>query len=341
MTNLIQSMGYGIGRVHTGLIKYLCDLHHDGTEEPVKSFLDALGVKVPDRPRAVREFRSVDLAIFDGDSSVPTILVETKVDDHEGGDSPSTYQTLRYEQMFPHCDAYLFMTLGTSEFFRPPQGQRFLSGWVGAERFHSALSSIQAPIEALRHWRDALATELEFRQAASTGDVALFQGFKRYSRAGTWSTYFLGSLGRKVDAAIEGRLDISPSAYTYGTHPDTILNFGWSRHPAYMEINNNGKLHLKVTLWDLPDGGAKMARINEQKERWSAALDDWKSAFKPTRSADQKSKTIAQFDIGLSRHSGGLLGFAGSEEETLWKLQSILKTFYGTKPEATDASKLP
>lgn len=125
MANLISSIGYSLGKAHTGMLAYLCGLHREGVREPLERFFGALGVPMPMSPRAKREWNSVDLAIFDGESAAPALLIEMKVDDHDhkttkriDGNKATGYQTEIYGRAFPNCKAYLYVTLGMGEYFR-------------------------------------------------------------------------------------------------------------------------------------------------------------------------------------------------------------------------------
>ncbi len=143
MANLIRSLGYSLGKVHSGLINYLCALHQEGNREPFESFLGVFGVQVPSNPLPRREWNSVDLAILDGDQGDPKILFEVKVDDHESGSSEDNYQTVRYDSRWPSCDAYLFVTLGMGEYYHPPRSRRF--SWIRIRQFQRALEAINSP----------------------------------------------------------------------------------------------------------------------------------------------------------------------------------------------------
>src|ERR1700722_13665012 len=125
MANLVRSLGYSLGKVHSGLIVYLCELYRDGIHEPLDSLFGAFHVQVPRNPVPRREWNRVDLAIFDGDERDPRILIEMKVDDHEGDASEDNCQTDKYARAWPSCDAYLFVTLGMGEYYRHPRCERF------------------------------------------------------------------------------------------------------------------------------------------------------------------------------------------------------------------------
>ncbi len=125
MANLIRSMGYSLGKVHVGMISYLCELYREGNREPFESFFASFNLLVPSNPVPRREWNSVDLAILeqtkDG-QEIPRILIEMKVDDHESGSNQENYQTVRYALRWPSCQAYLFITLGKGEYYHSPQG---------------------------------------------------------------------------------------------------------------------------------------------------------------------------------------------------------------------------
>ncbi len=76
---------YAIGRTHTGMLAYLCDLHNAGNTKPLRTLLDELGyadLKLPDVIGIQFEFKQADLGLFDGHHCF--LLLEMKVDDREG-----------------------------------------------------------------------------------------------------------------------------------------------------------------------------------------------------------------------------------------------------------------
>jgi len=123
MAKVISSIGYSLGKVHSGMLAYLCDLHREGITGPLESLFGALGVAIPRCPTPAREWKSIDLAIFSGDDVEPRILVEMKVDDRDhqttrwiGGQTRKDFQTVLYPEAFPNCDAYLYITLGMGDY---------------------------------------------------------------------------------------------------------------------------------------------------------------------------------------------------------------------------------
>lgn len=329
MANIIRSIGYSLGKVHSGLIGYLCHLYREGNREPLESFCGSLGVRITFNPRPCREWNKVDLAILDENTGDPRILVETKVDDHEGGTSDSTYQTVRYAKKWPTCDAYWFVTLGMGEYYHTPRSHRFT--WVRIREFLRALNAVKCPDNVVMQWKEEIQREVDLQEAVFRADRTHLNDY----RAGSWNIYFLGHLAMELlpDLRAES-IDVDPTCYTYGTKPDTILNFGWSRQPKYMEVNYNGRLNLKISL-----DGSKSAR----REAVDQAIRDCQEELRYDTSLISyhpngkigDSKTFASFDIGLV-NDGDILRYAYSAEETRRRLLNILRVFYGgqgTLPE--------
>jgi hypothetical protein len=150
MANLVRSLGYSLGKVHSGLLAHLCNLHREGIKDPFESLLGALGADVPTNPDPRREWNSVDLAILDKNTGEPRILFEVKVDDHEG-DSSEDYQTIRYARKWPSCDAYFFVTLGMGEYYCSPRSDRFK--WVRIREFLRALDAVRTKVEIVSQWK--------------------------------------------------------------------------------------------------------------------------------------------------------------------------------------------
>lgn len=331
MANIVRSIGYSLGKVHAGMLAYLCDLYREGHTEPLESFFGKLGVTVPPNPTPRREWNSVDLAIFSGDARQPSILVEVKVDDWEHGGKAKGYQTVRYAEAWPDCDEHLFMTFGNGEYFRRPRHQEFT--WMRLESLLAALNAIKHPDAAIQDWREEIAREVELREAVAQGLRERAQEF----RAGGWNVCFLGQLAQHLEGPMrEAGFDHDDlTCYTWGQRPDTILNFGWSRGIYYLEINYSGRLNLKVSLAKLaPEERSDL--LEEARQRCEGAFLDpgpkirWGGRL-------GKSKTIATFDVGL-RNRGGLLGFGDSREETVRRIISVLSAFHGGWPDTREES---
>lgn len=153
-------------------------------------------------------------------------------------------------------------------------------------------------------------------------------------RKGGWSIYFLGQLAAELAPALLAEsIDVVASCYTYGTRPDTILNFGMLR-PEYMEINYSGRLNLKVSLDKDQPESARGEIVDQVIQKWRMApfASNVAVRFHPTGKVGA-SKTVMSFDVGLAAHEDGLV-FAQSRQETLGRLLSVLRVFYGTRGDA-------
>jgi hypothetical protein len=195
MANFIQSMGYSLGKVHSGLIAYLCDLHREGNIVPLTSLFDSLGVTLPRSPVAKREWQSIDLVIFDGESTKPSILVEMKVDDHEhptkkwiGAKEETGEQTVIYPRLFPDCDDYLFVTLGLGDYYHAPYGERFR--WVRLNELAQALEKMDATEPIIEDWKIAVQREARLHDCVRRNDRSCLAEY----RTGAWDLCFLGQL---------------------------------------------------------------------------------------------------------------------------------------------------
>lgn len=332
MANLIQSLGYSLGKVHTGMISYLCELHREGNREPFESFLHSLGTSVPSEPIPHREWNSVDLAVLTCDkdgNKVPKILFEVKVDDYESGASQESYQTIRYASAWPACEAYFFVTLGKGEYYHPPRSDRFT--WIRIRQFLEALQAINSPDKVIKDWIEEIKREIELQENVRNVRLAHMSRAQDY-RSGTWNIYLLGQLAEMLKPKLANdAIDVDMTCYTYGHRPDTILNFGGKREDSlYMEINYSGKLNLKIDLADHKESRPEIVLQNIRK------LEELEFVIAPTPHHGGKfgnSKRIASFDVGLTNNKEGNLEFQTSVEVTIQRLLSILSTFYGTKPK--------
>jgi hypothetical protein len=112
VANIIESTGFSLGKVHAGMLVYLCDLFREGITEPLETTLAAFRVSVIDNPIARREWKiaqrqRVDLAIFDGPKETPSLVIEIKVDDYEGQREDAWITTL-YSDSTPYASHRLF-----------------------------------------------------------------------------------------------------------------------------------------------------------------------------------------------------------------------------------------
>ena len=80
MANVVDSIGFDLERVHTGLIVYLVDLWRSGKKEPLQTFFSELGVELQgvEEIKARKEYENIDLVLLD-QSDTPLVAVEMKV----------------------------------------------------------------------------------------------------------------------------------------------------------------------------------------------------------------------------------------------------------------------
>ncbi len=253
MANFFCSVGYSAENVHSGMIAYLCDLWNEGEREPLRSFLDSLGVPLTtdNNLRADREWKHIDLVIRDAEDGSPVLAIEMKVD-HREGLVKGEPQTVAYPKLLPQGTRFLFVTLGVGEFHHAPHGQQ--ARWIRIRDFYGALRAIAAEDPFIEGWREVVGNEVDLQDRCFAGDRSRIEKY----RGKTWNLYFLGHLKEKLIEALSGRdIGIDPFVYPYGPGPDTILYFGRDKLPAYLEINQDGHLNLKVYLGDLDTGQQK------------------------------------------------------------------------------------
>lgn len=329
MANIVNCIGYTLGKVHTGLLAFLCQLHQEGTREPLEVLLGHLGVQLPSCPRPEREWESVDLAIFDSGADAPAVLIEMKVDDHDTekriGSGAKKTQTELYTERFPNCHAYLYITVGNGEYFQSPRG---LFRWVRLREFSDALATVKTTEKSILDWQKALGAEIQLREIVKRGDyhqVAKLNPRRQWRS--WWNLCFLGQLKERLASRFPDCFPILDAACYYcGTAPDTILNFGWVDDVRYLEINNNGFLNFKVTLGE-EKSEAKKRELIDGTLRWIAAAYPARSCEYREGGRIGKSKTVACFDIGL-RCTDGVLQFDKDEEYTVQKLRQFLEPLY-------------
>ncbi len=328
MANFFCSVGYSAENVHSGMIAYLCDLWNEGEREPLRSFLDSLGVPLTtdNNLRADREWKHIDLVVHDTETDVPVLAVEMKVDSKEGrpGGVP---QTIAYPERLPENTPFLYVTLGVGEFYHAPHGQRVQ--WIRVREFYEALRAIASKDPFVEGWRKVVGNEVDLQDRCFAGDRSRIEKY----RGKTWNLYFLGHLKEKLIEALSGRdIGIDPFVYPHGPGPDTILYFGRCKLPAYLEINQDGRLNLKVYLEDLNTDHQKEERIQKAEDYYRELLQDHDPKLK-TRALDPraKSRAIMSFDVGLERQDGNLV-FGAEESDIVGRLFGVLEKFYGNSP---------
>lgn len=303
MANFFNSVGYALGKLHSGMIVYLCDLFNEGNKEPLTSFFDSLGIPIiGEKVYAEKEYKRVDLVIFSDKKKLA--LFEIKVDDHESWGKKYGYQTERYLKLIPDCTKYLYVTLGAGEYYCAPHEKKF--DWIRIKDFLKAIESIREKKDCyIADWKSSVVREIELQDLAIKNDASRINEY----RTGTWNIYTLGKLKETLLRYLKGNpLDeIEPKAYMYGTRPDTILNFWWGQ--VYTEINNNARLNLKVSLENFNTEEEKKEFVNKTRENYFELLQEFKPVLN-NRAGYGNSKTIMSFDIGLSiNEENGLLYF--------------------------------
>ena len=221
------------------------------------------------------------------------------------------------------------VTLGAGEYYHAPHGQQVYGDqvrWIRLRRFHEALKGISTDDLFIERWREAIANELDLRERCFSADPS--SRIEEY-RGKTWNLYLLGHLKEKLSESLSGQdIGIDPFVYTPGS-PDTILYFGRCKLPAYLEINQDGRLNLKVYRGDLDTEQQKIERAKKAQEYYRALLDNFAPKLTPIELyPNAQHKTIMSFHIGLERHNKNL--FLGAEEsEIVARLSKVLKKFYG------------
>ena len=325
MANIIESAGFSLGKVHTGMLVHLCDLFHEGITEPLRTILTAFGIPVPENPIVCRESKiaqrqRVDLAIFDSLKETPYAVIEIKVDDWEG-QWGNAWQTTLYSNSTPNNTHRLFITLGNGEYYRPPFDSRFT--WIRLPEFFRATNAIVTQDLCIQQWKNALQNELHRREMVSQNMRDHLHQF----RAGGWNITFLGLLKEALLSDLHNvPINIGPTCYTHGTRPDTILNFGWDRYPRYAEINNNGRLNVKISFYDCEDDATRQTLYQETIELIEKALDH---EVEDIRGYGRISKTmtVTSLEIGLFS-ADDALGYTKDQAYTIGRLKRFLTVLY-------------
>jgi hypothetical protein len=328
VANFFRSVGYAAENVHSGMIAYLCDLWSEGERQPLRSFLDGLGVSLETENdlRPVREWKQIDLVVRDKEDDSPVLAIEMKVDSHEGmvGGEP---QTIAYPKRLPKGTRFLFVTLGVGELYHAPQGK--LVEWIRLRDFHEALKSISTDDCFIEAWKEVIGDEVDHRDRCFSAEPSRIEEY----RGRTWNLYLLGHLKEMLTESLSGRdIGIDPFVYTEGRGPDTILYFGRSKLPAYLEINQDGRLNLKVYRGDLDTKQLKIERAKKAQDHYRELLDNYEPKLTSLNlNPNAQHKTIMYFNIGVERHNKNL--FLGAEEsEIVAKLSEVLEKFYGEPP---------
>lgn len=326
MVNIVDSIGFDLERVHTGLVVYLVNLWQNN-KGSLLPFFDALDVDLRghEEIRAKKEYENVDLVLCDQNDEL-LVAIEMKVHNYEsrvpvkGSSGERNYQTIEYPKRVGDCH-FLYVTLGVGEYYRQkPYGD---VPQIGLNRFHAAVEAVVDKDDVIRAWETSLKKEKEFRAACRHGE---YRGIDR-DEARKCNLYFLGFLRNELEGYWSQDLRLDPTVYSSG--PDTILNFGVQKGPCYVEINNNGRLNLKINLESLNDQDAKQESIEKAARHYSDNMD---ARFKVEANRQtallKKSKTIASFDIALERKEKAFLTYtAESLNETCKRISYLVGQF--------------
>lgn len=311
------------------MLVYLCDLWNEGEKEPLETFLAQLGVPLGEhrKLRAAREHKKIDLVVLDAENDSPIIGIEMKVDSHEGGGEGVRQTIVHKDRLLPRTP-YLYVTLGVGEYYRAPYSEQ--AQWVRIREFYGALKAITDSNTLIDSWREAIGKEIALQDKCFCDDQSRIEEYRNRN----WNLYLLGHLKESLVESLQGgNSNIDPAVYTAGPAPDTILNFGWSKHPVYVEINDNSLLNLKINIKEQPSRKEKEEHIEKARDHYQERLKE----FDPTQNTrrpghNANSHTIMRFDVGLQRKYGNI-SYKLTKAEAVGKLSKVLDKFF-TEPPA-------
>ena len=277
--------------------------------------------------RPFREWKQIDLVVRDKEDDSPVLAIEMKVDSHEGmvGGEP---QTIDYPKRLPEGTRFLFVTLGVGEFYHAPQGK--LVEWIRLRDFHEALRSISTDDCFIEAWKEVIGDEVDHWDRCFSAEPSRIEEYRGQTR----NLYFLGQLKEKLIESLSGRdIGIDPFVYTRGRGPDTILYFGRCKLPAYLEINQNGRLNLKVYLGDLEEEEQpKRERAQKAQDYYLQLLGDHNPKLNRRKlKSNAKSKTIMSFDVGIECQNETLF-LGAAESDIVEGISKVLEMVYGARP---------
>ena len=266
--------------------------------------------------RPQREWKHIDLVIRDRENNSPVVAIEMKVHSHEGL-VRGVPQTIAYPKQLPEDTPFLFVTLGVGEFYHAPHGE--LVEWIRLRDFHEALRNISTDDCIIEAWKEIIGEEVDRQDKCFSADPSRIEEY----RGKTWNLYLLGHLKEKLVESLSGRdIGKDPFVYTAGSGPDTILYFGRSKLPAYLEINQDGRLNLKVYRGDLDTEQPKRERAKNAQDHYRAVLDKYAPKLTSIELyPNAQHKTVMSFDIGLERHNKNL--FLGAERRVRHRRKAL------------------
>jgi hypothetical protein len=347
MPNIIETMGYGIGKVHVGVFAYLLEMANEEQNSEAFDFFGELRVKLPlsfvvSREQKLSKRNKVDLAILDKNNRI-IMIWEFKVDDHEFKKKIKVDDHEVKEEYKMQTEIYadalevqnrFFVTLGHGEYYHRPYDDRFK--WLKLDDVLKAtehLKDLSSNNVFIRDWIESLKNEKKRRnlsQDEENGREKSQEGkiIQEYHfRAGSWNINFLGKIAEHY------REDYNKddlTCYTYGSHPDTILHFGWSKLPLYAEINDYGMLKIKFNFREVKEEKKKKHGdiLKEISLLLQGVLKEEERTFKRIK-RNASTMTLYSCDINLKKNSDGNLVFKFGREETISKLHTIISKLYG------------
>lgn len=335
LANFFYSIGYSLEKAHTGVFVYLCNLWNEGKREPLKSFLNHLDVSIGNTKvlRMDREENDIDLVVSDAETHSPILVVEMKVDGHDSltskkisGETVKGFQTIVYPKLLPTDCPLLYITIGAGEYFRAPYNDAVR--WVRIRELHEGIKAISSDDSLIKEWKAAIANEIDLQDRCFSEDRSRLDSNDYRGR--TWNLYFLGHLEERLMESLSDRdIGIDPTVYTVGRGPDTILNFGWSKFPAYyVEINDNGLLNLKVNLERDISREEKEEHFRRTRTHYQDLLEEFDPLANERRlRPGAKTQTVLRFEIGLSSQGGNFI-YKSTQAETIHKLAGVLEKFH-------------
>lgn len=366
MANIIYAMGYSLGKTHTGMIVYLCDLYNDGEKEPLRTFLKHFKIKInADRVIAKKEYLNIDLVIFEyrknnsnsDQKEVIIAAIEMKVDDHEhlvkikkkdkkkhmeAGNKISeevyTYQTnIYYERIKRRNDdnevPLLFITLGMGECFAKPRNENVV--WVKKLDMFNALDKIKLEDELIKNWKESIKRECDYREkvfnkAFETKEFILKNEDEKQKeyRSGIWNIYFLENIKNSIDFKFinNDNIEIQPEIYRYGMRPDTIF---------YIGQNVEDKTYFEINNNGMLNLKINLRESENRKEDFAFKQRIYKkllNKYKPepdnnSFSKDYKTKRMMTFDIGIEKSKEGYLFSNNGNSDICEKIKDIIKVY--------------
>ena len=174
-------------------------------------------------------------------------------------------------------------------------------------------------------WADSLERELKRRDVVRRNvreDISCYR-----SVWNIWNITLLGQLREKLEEWSVGscdEIDIEPTCFPCGSRPDTILHLGWRQGPLYAEINNNGKLNVKISFCNYRNHDECR---NQSESRRNFLIDTLADAERPRTGyrRGSRSTTLVSLPIGLDVCCDGALVYIRDLRHTIEKLAYYLK----------------